>query len=192
MEAAVSWQVRKDVKLNLNLFRHIMRDTIRTVAKSGGIGQQFTNTGQLHGDGTEVEAVWDASRNLRLTANFSWQATIDESTNQDAGYTARKHAFAKADWRLAENWLVCPQLDWVADRRRTQGDTRAQVPDYATFDLAVHKTQEKDKLDFSASVRNLFNATVLEPTVWLATYSPIPNDLPVAPRTIWLQATYKP
>ena len=198
-EAAISWQARKDTQFNLNLFQYNMKDTIRPVAKPGGVGFSFQNTGQLHGSGLELEAVWDASRNVRLSANYSWQQSIDETTNTDAGYAPHNHVFAKADWRFADNWMLSPQLDWVADRRRIKGDTRPQIPDYTTFDMTVRNTRDQGKWDFAASVRNLFNATVLEPTLYLAppgnlpTYptSAIPNDLPMAPRSLWLQATYK-
>ena len=199
METAFSWQARKELKLNLNVYRYAMKDAIRPVAKSGGIGAQFTNTGRLHGGGMEVEAVWDASRNLRVTANLALQETIDESTNTDAGYAPRKHAYARADWRMAANWMLGSQLNWVADRRRVKGDTRPQVPDYTTFDLILRHTNEKSPWNFSLVARNLFNATALEPTLYVAApgnqpsypTSNIPGDLPVAPRSVWLQVVYK-
>ncbi len=199
LEAALSWQARNSLKLNLNLYRYTMKDTIRPVAKPGGIGQQFNNTGQLHGSGMEVEAVWDAGRNLRVTANLALQESIDETTNTDAGYAPRKHAFARADWRMASNWMLSSRLNWVADRRRVKGDTRPQVPDYTTFDLTLHNTSEKRQWNFAVAARNLFNATALEPTLYVAApgslpaypTSNIPGDLPVAPRSLWLQVTYK-
>jgi iron complex outermembrane receptor protein len=199
MEAALGWQARSDTRLNLNLFHHITRDTIRTVAKPSGVGAQFANTGQVHGNGVEIETVWDASRNVRVTANFAWQETIDEVTNTDAGYAPRKHAFVRSDWRMAGDWMLSPQLNWVADRRRAKGDTRPQVPDYTTFDLALHTLPQNGNWDFSAVVLNLFNESAREPTLYTAapgsvpTYptSLVPYDLPVAPRTLWLQAVYK-
>lgn len=199
LEAAFSWQARTDTQLNLNLFQYIMKDAIRPVAKPGGVGATFQNTGQLHGNGLELEAVWDASRNVRLSTNYSMQQSIDETTNTDAGYAPHHHVFAKADWRFANNWMFSPQLDWVADRRRIKGDTRPQIPDYTTVDVTVRNTRNKGKWDFAASLRNLFNATVLEPTLYLAppgsllSYptSAIPNDLPTTTRSLWLQATYK-
>ncbi|MBS4097349.1 MAG: TonB-dependent receptor [Sulfuricella sp.] len=199
LEAAISWQARNSLKLNLNLYRYTMKDTIRAVTKPSGIGAQFTNTGQLHGSGMEVEAVWDAGRNLRVTANLALQESIDESTNSDAGYAPHKHAYARADWRMADNWMLSPQLNWVADRRRIKGDTRPPVPDYTTFDVTLHNTREKRQWNFAVAARNLFNATVLEPTLYVAApgnlpaypTAAIPGDLPVAPRSLWLQVTYK-
>ena len=191
LEAAVSWQVRNNIQFNLSLFQYNMKDTIRVVAKPSGVGTTYQNTGKQHGNGAELEAIWDAGRNLRLTANYSNQQSIDEATNTDAGYAPHQHVFAKADWRFANNWMFSPQLDWVADRRRPQGDTRPQVPDYTTVNLAMHNTQDKRKWDFAVSAYNLFNATVLEPSL-ASLAAVLPNDLPMAPRSIWLQVTYKP
>ncbi len=201
-EAALSWQAREDVKFNLNLFQYNIKDAIRPVAKPSGVGLSFQNTGRLHGDGGELDVVWDATRNVLLTANYAWQQSIDDITNADAGYAPHKHVFARTDWRFAENWMLSPQIDWVADRRRAKGDTRAPAPDYTTVDVTVRNTRNahhNDKWEFAASVRNLFNATVLEPTLYLAppgnlpTYptSALPYDLPMAPRSLWLQASYK-
>jgi iron complex outermembrane receptor protein len=147
----------------------------------------------------EVEAVWGASRNVQVTANFAWQESIDESTNKDAGYAPRKHAFVRSDWRMSGDWMLSSRLNRVADRRRVPGDTRTTVPDYTTLDLTLRNTLEKGKWEIAASVLNLFNATVLEPTLFAAApgsvpgypTSLIPYDLPVSPRTIWLQTEYK-
>lgn len=182
LEAAFSWQARKNTQINLSLFRYDIKNVIRVA------GLSFQNTGKQHGSGIELEAVWDASRTLRLTGNYSHQQSIDEATNTDAGYAPHNHVYAKADWRFAGNWLLSPQINWVADRKRAAGDTRPQIPDYTTVDLTVRTTHDKSSWGFAVSVYNLFNATVLDPTF---NDGKIPNDLPVAPRSLWLQVTHK-
>lgn len=189
LETAFTWQARKDTQVNLSLFHYAMKDVIRPVVNTiPGTGFTFQNTGKQHGSGMELEAAWDASRTLRLTGNYSWQQSIDETTNADAGYAPHNHVYAKADWRFAGNWQLSPQINWVADRKRAAGDTRPQVPDYTTVDMTLRTTRGKSQWGFSASVHNLFNARVLEPTI---NDGKIPNDLPMAPRSLWLQATYK-
>jgi len=155
---------------------------------TAGTGATFQNTGKRHGSGMELEAVWDASRAVRLTGNYSYQKSIDEATNTDAGYAPHHHVYAKADWRFAGNWQLSPQVNWVADRRRAAGDTRPKVPDYTTVDTTVRDTRFNNQWDFSASVFNLFNAKVFEPTL---NDGRIPNDLPMAPRSLYVQAIYK-
>ena len=88
-------------------------------------------------------------------------------------------------------WLTSTQINRVSDRERAAGDTRPPVPDYTTVDITARTTYQKFEL--AASVHNLFNATVLEPSLPGSTPAnvPIPNDLPTVPRTIWLQAVYK-
>jgi iron complex outermembrane receptor protein len=192
VEAALSWQARRDTQVNLSLFRYDMKDTIRAVTNSTpNTGSTYANTGKQNGHGAEVELAWDAGRTLRLTGNYAWQRSIDEATNQDAGYAPHHHLYGRADWRFANAWLLSGQVNWVAERKRAVGDSRPDVPDYKTLDLTLRSNMGKDRSqwEYAASVRNLFNADVREPS--LAPGTAIPNDLPMAPRTLWLQATYK-
>jgi iron complex outermembrane receptor protein len=84
--------------------------------------------------------------------------------------------------------MLSGQINHVADRRRPAGDTRPAVPDYTTVDLTLRTTSARENgWNFAASVRNLFNADVREPSAYPVR---IRYDLPGAPRTFWLQATY--
>lgn len=190
VEAAFSWQARRDTQVNLSFFRYAMKDIIRTVPNAiAGTGATYANTGAQHGRGMELEAAWDYSRTLRLTGNYSYQKSIDETSGQDAGYAPHHRIYARADWRFAGNWLASSQINWVADRQRAAGDTRSAIPDYKTVDLTLRTNRGKNQWGFAASARNLFNADVREPS--LAPGLTIPNDLPMAPRSLYLQAIYK-
>lgn len=184
LEAALSWQARKDTHLNFNLFHYAMKDIIRLVPTTS----TFSNTGNQNGRGVELEVVWDAGRSLRLTGNYSFQRSIDEATNQDAGYAPRNHLYARADWRFASGWMMSGQLNSVAERKRVAGDTRPDIPNYTTVDMTVRSNGGRRQWALAASIRNLFAADVREPSLAPGL---IPNDLPVAPRSFWLQATYK-
>lgn len=182
-EAAFSWQARRDTQVNLSIFHYEMKDIIRLVNGA------YANTDAQNGRGAELEAVWDVSRSLRLTGNYAYQRSIDKETKQDAGYAPHNHVYARADWRFSGNWLASTQVNWVADRKRAAGDTRRDIPDYTTFDFTVRTIRAKNQWDFMGTVRNVFNADVREPS--LAPGTAIPNDLPMAPRAIYLQAVYK-
>jgi iron complex outermembrane receptor protein len=190
LEAAFAWQARKDTKVNLNFFHYDAKSLILIVANPPpAIGAVFQNIGKQHGDGMELEAVWDASRTLRLTGNYSYQKSINDITNQDAGNAPHDHIFLRGDWRFAGDWLSSAQINRVMNRMRAAGDTRPHLPDYTTVDISLRTNRNKNQWDYSASVLNLFNATVLEPSLTPGTL--IPNDLPMAPRSVWLQVTYK-
>jgi len=193
-ELAFLWQASRDVQLNLNLFSYQMKDIIRAVANAvPNTGSTYANTGSQNGQGAEVEFIWDVTHKLRLTSNYAWQRSIDEASNQDAGYAPHNQIFARADWRLSGNWLTSTQVNWVAGRKRFSSsgsapDTRPDVADYTTVDLTLSTVRAGGQWNFSASVHNLFDATVLESSV--APGSAIPNDLPMAPRNLYLQAIY--
>lgn len=183
VETAFSWQARRDLQLNLSLFHYDMKEAIRLVKGT------YANTGTQRGDGGELEAVWDVSRSLRLTGSYSWQAAIDEATNQDAGYAPHHHVYGRADWHFAGNWMLGTQVNWVADRRRAAGDTRPQIADYTTVDVNLSTTPKRQQWNLAVGLRNVFNADVREPSV--APGTALPNDLPMAPFSAYLQATYR-
>lgn len=190
MEAAFSWQAHKNTQVNLNFFNYTMKDIIRAVANPAPTpGSTVTNTGEQAGKGFELEVVWDVSRSMRLTGNYAYQASTDKSTQLDAGYAPHKHLYLRGDWQLGSGLLLSPQINWVADRRRARGDNRPAIPDYTAVDLTLRTGPGKNRWEFAGSVRNLFNATVLEPS--LAPGVAIPDDLPMAPRALYVQATYR-
>lgn len=188
-DAVLSWQARSNLQLNFSLFEYRMQDLIALVPNvAPAQGSTFFNTGSQNGRGLELEGVWSVDRDLQLSGNYTHQRSTDQASGQDAGYAPHNHLNARAVWRFADGWFATPQVNWVADRARAPGDARSPVPDYTTVDLTLGSNRGKDRWDFSASIRNLFNATVLEPS--LAPGS-IPFDLPMAPRAFYVQAVYR-
>lgn len=181
LEAALNWQVRHDLQTSLSIFQHEISDIINQS------GVTYQNTGKQKGHGGELEAQWDASNALRLTGHYAYQRNIDQTTHQDAGYAPHHHLYTRADWRVYSDWRLSGQVNYVADRERPAGDSRPQVPDYTSVDLTLRTTQQKRGWDFSASIFNLFNADIREPT---KAASGIVYDLPMPRRTLWLQARY--
>lgn len=190
LEASFAWQAQSDLQANLTLYRYSMGDIIRTVPNPiAGTGATYRNTGKQTGHGLEVESTWTVNRDLRLAGNYSWQRSTDESTGVDAGYAPHHHAYGRADWEVSNSYMLSPQINWVAGRKRALGDKRAAIADYHTFDLALSTRYGKQRWNFTATVRNLFNRDVREPSI--APGLALPYDLPMAPRALSLQATYK-
>lgn len=190
VEAAIAWQAKADLQVNATLHRYTMANMIRLVPRPvAGTGQVYANVGSQSGHGVELETTWNANRDLRVVANYAWQRSVDRATRLDAGYAPHNHAYARADWQFASGYIFTPQFNWVADRKRAAGDLRAPVPDYHTVDLTLSTRRGKQNWNFSASVRNLFNADVREPSAGPGLQ--IPHDLPMAPRALALTASYK-
>ena len=188
LETALSWQARDDLQVNATVYRYAMNNIIRTVPNAiAGTGATYANTGGQHGRGIEIESTWNATRDLRLQANFALQRATDDKTGKDAGYAPHRHLYASANWQFASGYLLSGQLNHVAKRERAPGDARARVPDYTTFDLSAGTRRGSGKWDWTVAVRNLFNADVREPS--LAPGLALPLDLPMAPRSLSLQAS---
>lgn len=190
LETMFSWQVKPETQLQLSVFRYAMKDIIRTA----GFPATRSNTGAQNGHGFELELTQDLLRNVRLVGNYAFQRSTDEASGEDAGYAPHHHLFARADWGFVSGLLLSGQVNHVADRARAPGDTRPKVPDYTTVDLTVRTHRNKSGWDVAASVRNLFNADAREPSL----YSPghptpvlIPNDLPLAGRSFYVQVSYR-
>lgn len=183
VEAAVTWQALRDLQVNMSLFHYDMKDIIRTVRGT------YFNTGSQYGDGGELEGVWDLSRRVRLTGIYSWQRSIDETTQTDAGNAPRKHLYSRLDWRFSNDWMLGTQLNWVADRRRAAGDVRPNIADYTTVDVSLSSASKKKQWNFTMGLRNLFGADVREPSI--APGTALPNDLPMAPFSAYVQAVYR-
>jgi iron complex outermembrane receptor protein len=189
VEAVLAWQARKNTHVSLSVFHYEMDDIIRTTTEPSTGVQTFNNTGRQTGRGAELELVWDVERNLRVSGNYAYQRSIDEATDQDAGYAPHHHVYARTDWRFVAAWQLSGQVNYVADRKRAAGDNRPPISDYTTVDLTLRSNRGKDRFDIAASVRNLFDADVREPS--RAPGTALPNDLPMAPRSVYLQASYR-
>lgn len=185
LEAAVSWQPVATTQLSANVFRYEMSDIIQLVNAT------YDNAGKQRGSGLEFEAAWDATRTLRLAGNYSFQRSIDEASDHDAGLAPRHRIYLRADWRFTPGWQANAQLNRVADRKRSAGDSRPDIDDYTTVDLTVRTQRGKNAWDLVLSVRNLFNADVREPSPFGTPFVALPYDLPQAGRSFYAQAGYR-
>ena len=181
LEAAFTWQVRHNLQTSLSVFEHEISDIINQS------GVTYQNTGKQKGRGGELEIQWNASNALLISGHYAYQRNVDQTTHQDAGYAPHHHLYTRADWRAYSDWHLSGQVNYVADRARPAGDSRPQIPDYTSVDLTLRTEQKKHGWDFSASIFNLFNADIREPT---KAASGIVYDLPMPGRTFWLQARY--
>jgi outer membrane receptor for ferrienterochelin and colicins len=179
VELAFAWQAASTLQANLNLFRYQMKDILRFVQDTSTGISTAQNAGQQNGQGMEVELVWDANQNLRLSGNYAQQRSIDEATNQDAGNAPRHHVYARADWRFMPRWALDTQLNYIADRKREPSDTRPPIADYHTVDLTLRSNNQSSDWGIAFKVLNLFGADAREPS---PAPGLIPYDLPVDPR----------
>jgi outer membrane receptor for ferrienterochelin and colicins len=188
-ELAFSWQPLAKLQNNLNFFRYRMRNIILPATP-------YQNTGDQVGRGLELESTLDATSDLRLTGNYSLQHSIDQASGKDAGMAPHRRLFVRADWRFAPLWQVSTKANYVADRMREPGDTRAKIPDYTLVDLTLRRESFVGNWDMRAIVTNLFNRDAREPT-FQSVGTTVPgnpvtlSDLPLPGRAVYLQFQHK-
>ncbi|RZI81593.1 MAG: TonB-dependent receptor [Rubrivivax sp.] len=184
LEAAVTWQPIAPVHLGMNVFRYEARDIIRLV------NFVYQNAGEQVGSGLEFEATWDAAKDLKLSGNYSYQRSIEESSGQDAGNAPRHHVYLRSDWRFRPGWAVSPQVNWISERPRVPGDTRAPMSGYSTVDLTLRTDRSSKSWDVAVSVRNLFDANASEPSPYdRGAFISLPNGFPLPGRSFYVQAS---
>jgi outer membrane receptor for ferrienterochelin and colicins len=186
VEAALAWRPSATLTLSGNAYRYQMHDIIRFVANEDPTtGATAQNSGSQTGHGLEFETSWIASRALRLSGNYAYQRPTTPIDSSDA---AAHHLYVRADWAFANRWSASTQLNWIAGRNRLAGDSRAEISDYRTLDIALQRLSSFDqRWDATLAVRNLLNADVREPSL-----SPgsLVDDLPMPGRNLSLQVRF--
>ncbi len=188
LELAFDYQTTANIRTGLNLFYYEMQDIIRFLpdpAPATTVTAQ--NSGDQNGYGLEWELNWLISRTLTLNMNYAYQRAEDDATNTDAGNAPRQQLYSRLDWKLAEGWSLHGQANHIGKRRRVAGDARPALDDYTTVDATLRHSLTS-KLEAAASVHNIFDEDAREPS---SAPGLIPNDLPLAGRSIFGELRYQ-
>jgi iron complex outermembrane receptor protein len=194
-EIASSWQATENWQFGLTLFHYNLYDVIAFVKDPGSTAtataQQY---GNQFGNGLEFEFTTKAASNLFFTGNYSFTKAIDVNTGKPPGDYPENKGYLRSDWEFVRNWKWHTQLTWIGERDREPNDTRDPLKGYVTVDLTLRSRAILKNLDLSASVRNVFDADVREPSRGpgpTSTSAAIPDDLPQAGRNFYVAAEYR-
>lgn len=164
----------------LNLYSYRADDLIEF---ENGTAQ---NSRAQDGHGLELEAKWYATNTLQLKGNFALQYSEDAEDGTVIANAPRRQLFLAAAWQAAPAWSYYGQANWVMDRVRAAGDPRPPIGDNSTVDLSLRYQPSNPNWELAASVKNVFDADNREPSD-----GKIPNDYPLAGRSIYLEARYQ-
>ena len=183
-EFAIDYRPFQDLRLSANIFRYEWDDIIRFVFDPMSGTATAQNIGEQTGLGFELEMEWQIASNFSLLANYAFQDSEDEETNEDSGNAPHHQIYARANWEFWPNWTVTPAINYVIDRDRPPLDTRDELDDYLLVDLTLRSNAFSDKWELAAGVRNLLNSSPEEPTG--ASFG-ISNDLPLERRSAFAE-----
>ncbi len=163
-------------------FTYRIDDAIVAVGLGGGTGQ-IQNGGQRKGRGGEIETRWQASDQLCLVANASYQNATDADTGLRVGEAPAAEAYARIEWSPLPLWRWTTELQWTGHQPRAAGDRRPDLDDTAVLNLSLAREHLWQHLDLQLGVRNLGDVDVREPSAAPGLF--IPDDYPMGGRT-WL------
>ncbi len=186
-EWAVDFQPTSDFSTRLNIYYYKMKDIIQFLPDPApATTRTAQNSVAQTGRGVEWEASWEINDKLKLSGNYVIQRTRDKSVGQSAGRTPEQQVYTKITWQATPDINSTVQLNWIADRKRVANDNRPPVDDYATLDFSL-RYFFKNNWELSLIGKNISDEDVREPS---PAPGSIPNDLPLAGRSAFIEIRY--
>ncbi len=184
-EIALDYRPTLNSQVGLSLFRYDAKNLIDFVYDPATASQIAQNTAGQTGYGFEVEANWNVTDKMRLFGNYASQRSAYKADGSAVPDAPGQQLYVGAEWEFVQAWRAAVQANWVADRARAAGDTRAAVADYSLVNLTLRHADFGGEWEFLFSVHNLFDVTAYEPSD-----PSIAGDYPLAGRSLYAQAAY--
>lgn len=176
------------------LFYGNLHDLI--VVDSSSSPSTYTNKGEVHIVGAELEYAHKFGRKLKLDGNVTLQKTEDESDKEAIADVANVLGNFGVMYQFNRQYSIAGQCRYVGQRKRAVNDARDDLEGYKTVDVTVtlkhlFKNSELANATFHGGVKNLFDADVVSPAPLVnfggSVIPSYPQDYPRPGREYWLQ-----
>ncbi len=193
-EVAFDYVPRQDTHIGLNIFTYEIEDLIQFV--TGGSGASTAqNTGDQTGKGVEFEWSWEASEVLKLSGNVALISAEDDDINKDAANFPEQQVYLQANWFITENWILVPQVHYVGEQQREEGDPRSDLDSYTVVNVSLTSNpNENQGIRWQVGVNNLTDEEYADPSPFEASLpggSFMPDDFPAEGRQVYVLGQYK-
>ena len=179
LELAFDYKPTDALNLNLNLFHYHIDGLIDFVPSASALIAQ--NTRDQKASGFELEASWQASRQLRLFGNLALHNAKDANTGEKVADAPRKQLHLGGNLRINNKWSTQLDAFRIMDRPRASGDERPEIKDYTWVNLVLNANKIFKDVDVQLSIRNLTDTDAREPAP-----DSIPNNYPLEGRGVFL------
>jgi len=183
-ELAFAYEPIHNLNTGMSLYYYKADDMIDFVDNGDG-SLTAQNINKVNGKGIELEANWKVNKEWTVIANYAYQKTINEDTDKQQPYIPKQQFYLDARWAFMPDWLASAQLNWVGDRKRAEGDTRNDIDDHTQVNLTLRRTNIAKHWEIAASVKNLFDENIMEPSD-----GSIPDDYPMNERSVFVELSY--
>jgi iron complex outermembrane receptor protein len=177
-DLSFSYLASKDLKLGLGFYQFEQSDLITTDPSKQ---YQYQNMGSNTSRGVELEAMWQATKTLRVSGNL----TSRNDSNSPFNTVPKQTAYLRTDWAFLPHWNWNMQANWIGNRPLPAGDSRSPIDAYTLVDTTLRYSRRRD-WEFAASMRNLFDVDARE-------YSSrsLPGNLPLPGRSFHAEIRYR-
>lgn len=197
-EAGISYRFSRFLATDLNYFYSTIDDLIvwDTAVKPT---PRFANIGNSTTQGVELGLHGAVSTKLTWKTNFALQDPRDTDGRRLA-YVPSQRASGNVNYALSKYVNLHSDVLWTGTRPRESGDTRPDMPAYATVDLAATFKNFFKTLEIQATVRNLFDQRYKDPDTSsgigtssnvMGTGPKVPGDFPREGISGFVTAMYK-
>jgi iron complex outermembrane receptor protein len=181
VELAFDYRPFKNLRLASNFYYYEIDDLISVI--STGATDDVANVEGQEGVGTEFEWDWKFLEHWNLKGNYAWQYARDKDAKRRVAGVPEHQVYVAAAWQFLPQWKIQTQMNWVGHRVSPKGDSR-RLKDYETVDITLNSKRFFGHIDFSASVRNVFDSNGKEPASVF-----YPDSLPIPSRSFYLETT---
>ncbi len=190
-EAVLGWRLNRYFAANANYFFSTIKDQIgwapSTVAGAPAVN---ANIGKTETQGIEVGTNGAIGSDLYWKLNYTWQDPRDAATDKRLPYVPSQRVGGSVNYALAKYVNLHTDILWTGARPRAAGDSRPEMPDYATVDVAVSLKNFFKTLEIQATVRNLFDKNYDDPDTSGA-LNKVPGDFPREGISAFVTASYR-
>ncbi len=180
IELAFDYRPISNLRFASNFYYYDIKDLI---AQKTSVATVVNTQGQT-AYGAEFEWGWKLNEQWDLKGNYAWQYATDKQTRRRIANVPEHQVYVAATWNFLPKWQLQTQLNWIGHRLNPATSTNNKLKDYETVDVTLNSKRFFEIIDFSTSVRNVFDSQGKEAAV-----NSYKDNLPIASRSFYLQTT---
>ena len=182
IELAFDYHPLSNLRLASNFYYYKIE---KMIAVSSASVATVTNTEGQTAYGAEFEWDWKFHQQWNLKGNYAWQNARNEETKRRVATVPEHQVYAAVSWNFLPQWQIQSQINWLGHRLNSVDSPENDLlKDYQTVDVTLNSHRFFGYVDFSASVRNVFDEHGKE-----AAINSYKENLPIASRSFYLQTT---
>jgi len=183
IELAFDYRPMSNLRLASNFYYYQIEDLIAERTPENTVPTIDNTDGQI-GYGTELEWDWQFHEKWNLKGNYAWQYSRNKDTKRRVAGVPEHQVYVATSWKFLPQWQIQTQLNWIGHRLNPVTSTTNKLKDYQTVDATLNSKRFFGHIDFSASVRNIFNSNGKEVAV-----NSYQDNLPIASRSFYLETS---